>query len=193
MTAWIALIALFISVLSLIVNVVSQRDKLFSAIDDFKTWKSQRDQNDKAITTISKMTGIEIKKRKGGLKLGPIAFYTPLFLISVICSILLENMYYPVNFQQTIPLKIMQAVSLYVIISTLTILLFLLLSRRLQWRYFNALFSITFYFSWVWGILTGLLTLTGLQIMWSGIVVGGFLTLTSWLTGDRVGIRGSAI
>lgn len=52
MIAWIAL---FVSVIGLFINIIVQREKLSTAIEEFRKWKQQQNERKKASEAVKKL------------------------------------------------------------------------------------------------------------------------------------------
>ena len=167
MLSWIPVL---ISVFALLISVVAQRDKLLSFFDDLKKRIVANNEKKKALAIINRFANPDAKKQPSLL-----AFYIPIFLISVISSGSLKYIGNQTNFYNTILLSAV----VYLSISMIVLITFLATSRRFEFWFVVSLFIAVLMVSALWGIFVIIAETAGLRMMWSGIVAGIFIIL--WL------------
>lgn len=183
MVAWVAII---ISTLALLVNVVSQREKLLSAIDEYRMWRMQNTKRKQELKQLDKLinnSNSDYKNRP--LFTNLVAIYAPLFFLSVISSSFLSIFEKQTVFYNQISLN----ASTYIFISSVSIIVFLSIYRKLTWMYFLALFFVVLIFSLIWGTLLALFLYIGADIIWGGSIAGFLMVISMWLTSDNTRSR----
>jgi hypothetical protein len=160
MVAWIALV---VSVISLLVNIVVQRDKLKSALDDFGKWRKDR----KEIRAISKYAK-KIGRPKNYTDVS-IALRRSLFFFNLSVSIISSSILGITADQMPVSVKLfLITLTIYVISSAIPVIAFLVSIKRFSLRSFSFIFPITFGFGALWSLLTLLLIYNGLPTFYAG-------------------------
>lgn len=160
MTAWIAPV---LSVLALLVSIIAQREKLLSFFDELKKRIAETRERKKALAVISKFANPDSQQQPS-----LISFYIPVFLISIISSIVLNYLGRQPQFYNTILLS----ASVYLFISTIVLVTFLVTSRRFEFRFVAALLIAVIMVSALWGIFVIIIDLLKLGPLRTGALAG---------------------
>jgi hypothetical protein len=182
MAAWIALI---ISTISLLVTVISQRDKLVAAMKDFRIWRSEREQKIKAKEVIARLNdgGTETKKEitveKTSVGTFVLVFFLPLVICSGAASILEINTMISLSTIGAIPF----------VVSMITIVTRNIAEEKktktMKWYYWIIAIVVVLIspsMGATWGVVTFIANDIGLPLLWAGIASAAFFSFLTWLS-----------
>ncbi len=179
MVAWIAL---FISILGLIVTIIAERGKLLEALNDYRAWHAARKQKKNAMEAVAKFNSSPEGQNRRQDKVPLKTFYAFLFFPFSVSSAILGI----VGLQTTL---------LTTIIATFAFIPLLILGfigftrgekergivKWIQW--FLILFGLITVFAslgLIWGLIAIQFTAFELPIFWGGIISGICLPLLLW-------------
>ena len=160
MTVWIAPV---LSILALLVSIIAQREKLLSFFDELKKRIAESNERRRALAIVGKFADPNSKQQPSLL-----SFYIPVFLISIISSAVLSYLGRQPQFYNTILLS----ASIYLFISMIVLVTFLVTSRRFEFSFIVALLIAVLMVSALWGIFVLVIDLLRLGALWTGILAG---------------------
>lgn len=176
-------ITLTFAIIGLLVTVIAQRDQLISFFDGLKKRFFERREREKALEIVNKFANPDSKQQPSLLIL-----YIPVFLISILSSGALSYLELQSQFRNNILLS----ASIYLSISMIVLVTFLVTARRFEWRFIIALFVGVLLVSFLWGIFVIIARGLGFSIIKSGILAG--ITVIFWLLdSDRRASRQSRV
>ncbi len=159
MTAWIAPL---LSSLALLVSIIAQREKLLSFFDELKKRIAESNERKRALAVVGRFANPDSQQPS------LLSFYVPVFLISIISSAALSYLGRQPQFYNTILLS----ASIYLSISMIVLVTFLVTSRRFEWRLITALLIAVLMVSALWGIFVIIIDLLKLGTLWTGVLAG---------------------
>jgi hypothetical protein len=184
MVAWIALA---ISTISLVVNIIVQRDKLKSFSEELSNWLVQQVEKRKATTTVNRFATPDSGERKE-IK-NPqrtIPLNTSFFLLSIISSAIL-GLY---EIQTPITL-----IGLGVIVFTLVsiipvnIVILVFAKKRYRWWVYALVFILTLFmivmYAFMWSFTTFLVLFQPVSVFYAGVIAGVIVAILTWLYVQR--------
>lgn len=178
MVAWIALV---VSTIALIVNLIVQRDKLKTFTEEVNVWLKQRTEKKKAADFLGKITNTESSDKKTNR--GPFPLQPPLFLFSIMSSALLSLF----NVQALLDVFAL-GILLYTAVSAIpTILLILIFVKPKILAYYVVVSLTAFLAIVIYGSIWAFATVLTLQILpnspfYAGSIAGVFIAVYLWVS-----------
>jgi len=182
MVAWVALI---VSIISLTVNIIVQRDKLTAFFDDLSKWQQQKSEIRKAralIGRIAKADSAGLATDDKSPLIVPSVLTISFFLISVIASAIISLMeQYLANLSAIIPI----GAGMFVVVSIIPIIVATIVFMKTDWRdrIYSAgtLIFAAFFFGMIWGVITYVVSLFHTPLLYAGITAGVLESLYLWI------------
>lgn len=167
MVAWTAI---FLSVLSLIINFVANLDKFKAANDEFRSWRKQNKEKKTANNFLKQIAPVKVFSAVALRR--SILIY--LFLISIISSAVLSL---SINQKPVGMTDIVFVLSIYFYSSIIPTIIYLIVLRDLGWT--NFIFMIFFseaIGSW-WSLMTMVFLSLGASLFYSGLIAGAITVI----------------
>ena len=190
MLAWFALV---VSVVGLFVNIIINRDKLKTFVDDLSNWQQQQIEKKKVIAAIKKYSAREkdtVKQSKAARLPKLNMLYTSQFFLSGILSAITNFLAFPSldSLRAIFPylgswISIFGSVLLYFLILRISLILIrkqlrATSSRNLRFLIFVTHTTVVYILTWALFTLTGIYNLS-FEPFYAGLISGTFLYILS--------------